>query len=227
MTVTALLPVSQRYAQRRDAVFAPVAGRSTLERIVSALASCADVVVCAAAPLVDELETAFAAQNLPGVRLVVSEGPGLRSQCIAAGLRAVADGPARAVLLHDLRWPLVASAVVERVVAALDEGAAAALPICPVTDSVKAVDGRGAVTATVDRAPLRTVQYPRGFDTTVLAKLITAGAPDAFDELDAVLSAGIPITLVDGDNDTMSVELPDDASYLAAIIEGTRHLPAG
>jgi 2-C-methyl-D-erythritol 4-phosphate cytidylyltransferase len=144
----------------------------------------------------------------------------MRAQCIAVGLRPCADGPHERVLLHDIAWPLVDPATVERVLTALRGGAAVALPFCPVTDSIKAIDARGSVTATVDRAPLRTVQYPRGFDAAMLTHLISGSAADAFDELEAVLAEGVPITLVEGDNDTTSVELPRDADYLAAIIEG-------
>ncbi|PRC53609.1 4-diphosphocytidyl-2C-methyl-D-erythritol kinase, partial [Mycobacterium sp. ITM-2017-0098] len=82
----------------------------------------------------------------------------------------------------------------------------------------------GAVTATVDRAPLRTVQYPRGFDAAVLARLIS-GAPEAFDEMEAGLSGNVAVSLVDGDIDSMSVELPGDSGYLAAVIEGRSDHP--
>jgi 2-C-methyl-D-erythritol 4-phosphate cytidylyltransferase len=221
--VTAILPVPETFVQRRDAVLAPVGGQSPLARIVAMLTSVADVVVCAAEPFVDELRNVLAAQDIPSVRVVAADAPGMRSQCIAVGLRACADGPHGRVLLHDIAWPLVDPATLERVVTALRDGATAALPFCPVTDSIKAVDARGAVTATVDRAPLRTVQYPRGFDAAVLAHLISGSAPDAFDELEVILAEGVPITLVEGDNDTTSVELPRDADYLAAIIEGRRN----
>ncbi|VEG56862.1 4-diphosphocytidyl-2C-methyl-D-erythritol synthase [Mycolicibacterium aurum] len=218
MTVTAILPVPESFARRREAVFAPVAGQSTLVRIVRTLASVGDVVVCTAGSLVDEVRNALAALELLPVRVVAADAPGERKHCIDAGLRALADGPRGHVLLHDLAWPLVAPATLERVAAELRAGAVAVLPICPVTDSIKAVDARGVVTATVDRAQLRTVQYPRGFDAALLAQVISGTAADACDEVEAVLSGDVPVTLVEGDNDAMSVELPADAGYLAAII---------
>jgi 2-C-methyl-D-erythritol 4-phosphate cytidylyltransferase len=223
--VTAILPVPESFAQRRDAVLAPVAGPSPLVRIVRTLATVGDVLVCVAEPLVAELRNVLAAEDLPSVHAVAAEAPGTRAQCIAAGLRARADGPLGRVLLHDLAWPLIDPATLDRVVAALRDGATAVLPLCPVTDSIKAVDPHGAVTATVDRTPLRTVQYPRGFDPAVLTHLVSSSAPDAVDELDAILTEGAAVTLVEGDNDAMSVELPRDAGYLAAIIEGRRDHP--
>jgi 2-C-methyl-D-erythritol 4-phosphate cytidylyltransferase len=224
VSVTAILPVPECFAERRDAVFAPVAGQSPLVRIVRTLTTVGDVVVGAAGSLAEQVDSLLAAQDFSSVRVVAAEAPGGRAQCIDAGLRELADRPRHKVLLHDLAWPLIAPALVEQVVATLRGGAVAVFPICAVTDSIKAVDAGGAVTATVDRTPLRTVQYPRGFDADVLEQLMS-GAPAPFDELEAVLSGGAAVTLVEGDNETMSVELPGDAGYLAAIIESRRDHP--
>ena len=71
----------------------------------------------------------------------------------------------------------------------------------------------------MDRSPLRTVQFPRGFDAAVLERLLADGAAD-FDELGAALSVGTPLTLVEGDTDTMSFDLPADSAFLAAVIAG-------
>ncbi|ABM14907.1 MULTISPECIES: IspD/TarI family cytidylyltransferase [Mycolicibacterium] len=218
MTVTAILPVPESYVQRREAVFAPVAGESPLVRIVRALAAVGDVVVAAAQSLADEVRETLAAQALPAVRTVGARSPGARADCIAAGLAALGDGDGP-VLLHDLTWPLIADATLDAVLSAVHGGADAVLPIRPVTDSVKAVDARGAVTATLDRSPLRTVQFPRGFDAAVLERLLADGAAD-FDELGAALSVGTPLTLVEGDTDTMSFDLPADSAFLAAVIAG-------
>ncbi|WNG85970.1 2-C-methyl-D-erythritol 4-phosphate cytidylyltransferase [Mycobacterium sp. ITM-2016-00317] len=222
MTVPAILPLSGSYAERRDAVFLPVAGVSPLVRIVGGLARAGEVVVAAAAPLADDVRNALAGQSLAGVRVVAVEPPGTRAQCIAAGLAGLPRGP---VLLHDLAWPLFADATVESVVAAVRGGAPVVWPTRPVTDSVKVVDERGTVTATLDRSALRTVQYPRGFDSAVLGRLLAGDVDGSFDELSAVLAHGTAPTLVDGDTDTMRFELPADAAFLAALIEGRRHRP--
>lgn len=213
--MTAILPVPTTLVSRREAVFSPVAGQSSLARIVRSLAPVADVIVAAAAPLLDEVKKSLAQQGLSATRVCVADDPGARRDCISAALRV--PGVADQVLLHDIAWPLVSPATLDRVVAALRAGSVAALPVCPVTDSIKAVNSNGAVTATVERTPLRTVQCPRGFDAAVLTRLITHGP--GIDELDAVLTSGVSVTSVDGDTDTMAVELPRDASYLAAVIE--------
>ena len=68
------------------------------------------------------------------------------------------------------------------------------------------------------------MQYPRGFTADVLAQLVHRHRSGPFDELEAALSAGIPVTLIEGDDEALRVELPRDAGYLAALI-ATRQDP--
>jgi 2-C-methyl-D-erythritol 4-phosphate cytidylyltransferase len=133
-------------------------------------------------------------------------------------LRALADGAH--VVVHDLEWPIVGVGVLNRIVTTLHGGAVAVMPTRPVTDSVKAVGPGGVVTRTLDRTRLRAVHYPRGFDAEVLARLVERSGSGSFDELEAALSAGTPVTFVEGDDEALSVELPRDSDYLAALIEG-------
>ncbi|MDZ4233051.1 MAG: 2-C-methyl-D-erythritol 4-phosphate cytidylyltransferase, partial [Dietzia sp.] len=142
--------------------------------------------------------------------------PGDRAQCVAAGLRALSDGDH--VVVHDVEWPMVGADMLNRIIVALNEGVAAVMPVRPVTDSVKAIDADGVVTATEERSLLRTVQYPRGFRADVLATLVRHSNSGSFDELEAALSAGTSLTLIEGDDESLCVELPRDTDYLAAVI---------
>jgi 2-C-methyl-D-erythritol 4-phosphate cytidylyltransferase len=92
------------------------------------------------------------------------------------------------------------------------------MPALPVTDSVKAVDARGSVTRTLDRATLTAVQYPRGFTVEQLSRLLARRISDEFDELDEAITAGVPITVVDGDPSAFVAELPRDTAFVEAII---------
>ena len=92
------------------------------------------------------------------------------------------------------------------------------MPALAVTDSVKAVDARGSVTATLDRSTLQVVQYPRGFTAEALSRLLAGRASDDCDELGEALRTGTPITIVDGDADAFAVELPRDTAFIEAII---------
>lgn len=223
MTITALLPVPADLARQPETVFAPVAGRSSLERIVRSLAAVCDVVVAVAEEMSDDVAAVLSAPDVPAVRLTVAAGPGRRRECLAAGLAGLHGGP---VLVHDIGWPIFSQQTLEGVLGALHRGADAVLPICAVTDSIKAVDGRGVITATVDRAPLRTVQYPRGFSAAMLAQLIGTSDFDD-DELETVLTGGDGTVLIDGDTAISRIELPCDAAYLDALLTSRDSDPAG
>ncbi|MGB3352364.1 MAG: 2-C-methyl-D-erythritol 4-phosphate cytidylyltransferase [Mycobacterium sp.] len=216
--MTAVVPLPVEYAERRDAVFVPVAGLSPLVRVVQALVEVGDVVVAASRPVAALAVEVLVGQDLSGVRVVEAEAPGDRARCVAAGLRAVDTNGH--VVLHDIAWPMVGADTLKEIVARLQDGSVAVMPVLPVTDSVKAVDALGVVTATEERSLLRTVQYPRGFAADVLAMLVRPADTGSFDELEAALTAGIPLTLIDGDDEALSVELPGDADYLAAVIAG-------
>ena len=135
----------------------PVAGMSPLSRILEGLRPCAEVVVVTAWELMPSVRAALpdragdiAAGQGFSLKLVAAEPAAGRAQCVAAALAEIdRDAP---VLLHDIEWPVVPPTLVDRISDALAEGASAAWPTLPVTDSVKAVDAAGSVPATVDRA---------------------------------------------------------------------------
>jgi 2-C-methyl-D-erythritol 4-phosphate cytidylyltransferase len=211
----AILPLPTCYADDSGAVFTAVAGRPSLARVVATMPGAA--VVAVAAPIVGAVRDTLAAQGLSSAAVVAADNPGTRAQCLAAGL-AYLDGLAPAILIYDIRRPLTPAALRDRAIDALRAGASIVLPVSAVTDSVKAVDARGAVTATVERSTLRAVQYPRGFAVDELVRLLAGRASEDFDELDEALRIGAPLTVVEGDPDGFAVELPRDSAFVEAII---------
>jgi 2-C-methyl-D-erythritol 4-phosphate cytidylyltransferase len=210
--LAAILPLPAILA---DNAFASLGGEPALVRVARAMLGAA--VVAAAAPLVDRAREALAAEGLSRIDVVGVEGPGSRAQCVAAALQRMTDSP-RHVLIHDIRRPLASESLRDRVIAGLLAGSPVVMPVVAVTDSVKAVDANGVVTATVNRSTLRSVQYPRGFTVEELLRLMGARTSDDFDELAEALRTGTPITSVDGEADAFLVELPRDTAYVEAII---------
>lgn len=210
--LAAILPLPTTLA---DNAFAPLAGRTPLVRVAQTMVGSA--VVAVAEPLVDRVRETLAAQGLSAVSVAVAADPDTRAGAIAAALQYLKDEP-RWVVVHDIRRPLAPAVLRDRVIAALHAGSPVVMPVLAVTDSVKAVDGRGSVTETLDRSTLRSVQYPRGFSADYLSALLAQRISDEFDELDESLRAGTPITVVDGDPDAFVVELPKDTEFVEAII---------
>ena len=98
-------------------------------------------------------------------------------------------------------------AVFDRVVAAVAAGASGAVPGLPVVDTIKAVDADGTITGTPDRAGLRAVQTPQGFDADVLRAAYASG-----------LSATDDAALVAGDPLAFKVTTPEDLARAECLV---------
>jgi 2-C-methyl-D-erythritol 4-phosphate cytidylyltransferase len=217
--LAAILPLSMTVA---ETAFAPLAGEAPVVRVARTMVGAA--VIVAAEPLADLVRETLAVHGLSAVGVAETEDAGSRAGYLAAGLQHLNEQPHH-VLIHDVRRPLAPPTLRDRVIAALYAGNPVVMPALAVTDSVKVVDGRGAVTATLDRATLRAVQYPRGFTFAHLSQLLAQRTSNGFDELEESLRADIPITFVDGDADAFVVELPRDAAFVEAIIACRNPVP--
>ena len=94
-------------------------------------------------------------------------GGATRQASVRAGLEALASHAPDIVLIHDAARAFVTDKVISRAIdSALITGAA--IPVVPVTDTIKVVDGSGAITATPDRAGLRIAQTPQAFRFDVI-----------------------------------------------------------
>jgi len=225
MKQCAVVPLS--HSEDVDAATTPVAGEAPLVRVVRSVlgaVSEGDVVVSTLPAMAAAVRGCLGAAGL-ATAVAVTRGPGSRRQVIRAGLEHLDVQPhdSASVLICDHRYPLSSSVVAAGVLAALASGVDAVVPVLAVTDTVKTVDESGSVLSTVDRATLRTVQYPRGFSASALWQLVSelpATGMDRLDEFDAALRAGLDVGVVDGDPGAVQVELPRDAHLLEAVIAG-------
>ncbi|MEU0496146.1 2-C-methyl-D-erythritol 4-phosphate cytidylyltransferase [Mycobacterium sp. NPDC006124] len=221
----ALVPLVQ--AEDVAAATTPVAGEAPLARVVRSVHHAVaqeDVVVATSPALVTAVEECLRVADL-ATGVAVTRGPGSRRHVIRAGLEYldVAPHASASVLICDHRYPLSSGVVADAVLTALAGGGEVVVPVLAVTDTVKTVDELGSVLSTVDRASLRTVQYPRGFTAVTLWQLVTEVEPTALeglDEFEAALRAGLEVGVVAGDPGAIRVELPRDAHLLEAVIAG-------
>ncbi|MBD3348832.1 MAG: 2-C-methyl-D-erythritol 4-phosphate cytidylyltransferase [Candidatus Eisenbacteria bacterium] len=149
---------------------------------------------------------------------VVAGGP-RRQDSVGEGLRAL-SGETEVVLVHDAARPFAAEAVVERVIeAALEHGAA--VPVVPVSDTVKRVE-EGLVVATLDRSVLALAQTPQGFRREVLVSARREiGDADVTDDAQCVELAGQPVAVVEGDPSNLKLTDARDLE-LAALLGASR-----
>jgi 2-C-methyl-D-erythritol 4-phosphate cytidylyltransferase len=129
------------------------------------------------------------------------------------------DGPVApgVLVVHDAARPLAPPGLTADVVAAVLDGHPAAVPVLPLSDTVKQVDADGRPVATPDRSGLRVVQTPQAF-AAGLAPAVLAAALE--DPVRAWTAVGGPVRTVPGDPLASAVHDPWDLALAGAAIEG-------
>jgi 2-C-methyl-D-erythritol 4-phosphate cytidylyltransferase/2-C-methyl-D-erythritol 2,4-cyclodiphosphate synthase len=140
-------------------------------------------------------------------------GGATRQASVRAGLEALAEHAPDIVLIHDAARAFVTGDVISRAIdSALVTGAA--IPVVPVTDTVKQVDASGAIVATPDRAQLRIAQTPQAFRFDAILEAHRRAAREGRDDFtdDAAIAewAGLTVTTFEGDAANMKLTTPED-----------------
>ena len=99
-------------------------------------------------------------------------------------------------------------------------GADGVVPVVPVTDTVKRVDGE-LVVETLDRTTLVAVQTPQAFDARMLRDAHQSGG-DATDDAGLVESIGGKVVVVDGDRWNIKLTTPEDLVVMEALLTHRR-----
>jgi 2-C-methyl-D-erythritol 4-phosphate cytidylyltransferase len=193
----------------RPKQFQQLSGRRVLDWALDAARAVSDGVVLVVPP-----DTVGGA--VPGVDTVVPGGP-TRSTSVRAGLAAV-PAEVDVVIVHDAARPLASVDLFHRVVAAVRDGADAAVPGLAVTDTLKQVGDDGRVGRTVDRAGLVAVQTPQAFAAAVLRKAHAAGG-DTTDDAALVEEFGGRVVVVDGEADNFKITWPADLTTARLLLE--------
>ena len=157
--------------------------------------------------------TSAIARTLPLGAQVVAGGA-TRQESVGRGLAVLGDD-VEFVLVQDAARPLVPAAVISHVLDALADGAEAVVPVLPVTDTIRQLDGAGHVIATPDRGRLRRVQTPQGFRLAVLRAAHAAAASrgrqaEITDDAGLVEALGHSVRTVPGDDAGFKITTPQD-----------------
>jgi 2-C-methyl-D-erythritol 4-phosphate cytidylyltransferase len=157
-------------------------------------------------------------------------GGATRQESVAAGLRAV-PAEVDAVLVHDVARPFVPASVIDAVIAALEAGADAVVPVVPIHDTVRRVAPDGALAEVVDRSTLVAVQTPQGFRCDVLRAAHEQADVDATDDAGLVEALGRSVVAVPGSEDSFKITTPHDLvraeSFARLRSAGSPSVPGG
>ena len=188
-----------------------IAGRALVEHAHDAFAGhpAIDEVIVVVAPGAEAL-----ARAVLGDATIVAGGA-TRRDSVRCGLAHVT---APLVLVHDAARPLVPFAVIDRVIAALDD-ADGVTPMLPVADTL-AIDEDELLGDVVPRGGLVRIQTPQGFRVPVLiaAHDRWPGGEEATDDAQMVRLLGGDVMLVQGDAMLDKVTHPEDFAAAEARI---------
>lgn len=206
MTVALIVAAGsgERLGAGRPKAFVELAGRPLLQWSIDTLGRVPGIrsIVVALPP---------GADAPPGVTAV--DGGAVRSDSVRRALAAAGEGDP--ILVHDAARPLLSVELAEAVIAALerDPGADAAIAAAPVTDTVKRVDGSGAVRETLDRSELWAVQTPQVFRRAALERALEVSARElarATDDAWLIERAGGRVIVVRASDENLKVTTPLD-----------------
>ncbi len=199
--------------------FVSLHGRPLLWHCVQGLlaSGCVEVVVVAVGARHHDHARAVVAEA--GDRIQIVTGSETRSDSVRAALRSVPD--AEVVLVHDAARCLTPVSVIQAVVHAVLAGAQAVVPVLTVADTIKQVDSVGQVVGTLDRAVLRAVQTPQGFDGELLRRAYAASTGPVTDDAGLVEALGVPVVTLPGHPHAFKITTPFDLA-VAEVVAGAR-----
>jgi len=211
-----------------DKLAAEIDGRPLLAWTLAALTAAPEVERIVVVTSRERCAEVSAAWWLPAKVVDVVAGGERRQESVHAGFLAFdryQPDEGGVVLVHDAARPLIESSLVAAVANATALHGAA-IPIVPVAETLKRIDGE-LVGATVERVGLGAAQTPQGATRSLLRAAygrFPAGAPETFTDEAALLEAcGIAVHVVPGDPGNLKVTLPGDLRRATALLGG---LPA-
>lgn len=139
-------------------------------------------------------------------------GGATRSESVRAGLAAVPDAAA-IIVVHDAARPVAPASLFAEVIAAVRDGADAAIPGVAVHDTIRHADE-----GVIDRAHLVAVQTPQAFRASALRAAHAAGG-EATDDASLVEAAGGTVVVVPGRSHNLKITDPGDLRIAAVLLD--------
>ena len=177
--------------------------KTLLEHAVANLAPVAQLLIVTA-PAGYEAEY----KKLLGEEVEVITGGVLRSDSIRIAIAKIPNNY-EYVLVHDAARALASTRLASEVINQLIRGQQAVIPTLEVIDTIKEVDNQGYVRNTLNRAALKIVQTPQGFNRSVLERAHLA-SEDATDDAALVEALGIKVKTIAGEDQAFKITTKGD-----------------
>ena len=148
-----------------------------------------------------------------------------RTASVRAALHSLQGETVSTVLIHDGARPLVSADLIARVRAALKTAPAAA-PALAVSDALWR-GANGLVQGAQERSGLYRAQTPQGFEYPAILAAYAAHPTDAADDVEIARAAGLPVTIVAGDEDNLKLTYAPDFRRAERILGGMMDIRLG
>lgn len=149
---------------------------------------------------------------------LVADGGDTRFGSSKNGLALIPDGEDGVVAFHDGVRPFVSLEVIDRCFEMAREEYTA-VPVLPVTDTLRHIDDRTGESYTVDRSMFRAVQTPQVFDISLARQAFNQpDRPTFTDDASVVESLGVKVVTVEGNRENIKITTPFDLKVAEAML---------
>ncbi len=197
-------------------------GQPVLVRAVNAFQQAPlieEIVIVTRTEHLEEVADLCRQYNLDKVSGVVCGGK-TRTESALAGVMALKKD-CRLTAIHDGARPLVTGALIDACIRRASVQYAA-IPVVKSTDTLRCVDGKGALTGMIDRERVVRVQTPQVFVTEIVKAALSDAVQKGLtftDDASAVERLGMTVQTVEGDEENLKLTTPQDLVIAQGILE--------
>lgn len=196
-------------------------GKEIIAQTISKFNSCREVdrIIIAAEPVhFVRLSAIIRKYDLRKAKTIV-EGGKTRQESVFNALKVSGCGAGDIVLVHDSVRPFVSRELIRRTIMNAKKYKCA-LPVMPVSDTVKKIGKDGVVMETIDRNAIVTAQTPQGFRFETLYRAFEKAAAKHFagtDESSVAEFAGCKVKTFPGERNNIKITLREDLKHTGRI----------
>ena len=138
-----------------------------------------------------------------------------RADSVRAGLNIDCVKNSDVILIHDAVRPLASRELIYNVMNAAEKYGAA-IPVIPITDTVKQISRHRFIEKTLDRNKLAMAQTPQGYWSSILIDAYVKGNEANFEGTDSasfVEFFGFKVFVIDGEQTNIKITVQSDINY--------------
>jgi 2-C-methyl-D-erythritol 4-phosphate cytidylyltransferase len=200
---------------------ATLLGKPVLRWTIEAFDACeaVDDLLIVVSEVTREMVLEWAEDGLFAKPVTISEGGAERHLSVHEGLKRLAEN-VDIVAVHDGARPLITPEQISRCIARARECKAVACAR-PVTETLKRVDARGVISASMEREGAWIMETPQVFERTLLCRAYDCVVREGrlvTDEVSAVQQVGAEVFVLDNPQPNLKITYPADLDLAAKLL---------